>query len=257
LSIAAQLPQTPASVLRNYSPKRLKELTTYLSDAEKGELEAILLDDLCSQPTSSFSSGPLLWLTSLTATENPKAAQQGLAFKAPFPKDTYFLEVFKAFLGIEPYTFPDPKAPRAFIHKSREMLTSWSMMAYAAWRAQWHQWEVIVQTETELKCKELIDYAAQLFRNQEPWLQQRHPLKTENTLEREFANGGKLTAIPSGEDKIRLYHPTLYVLDEAAFLPAAQACYDNGNPVAYQVVGISSAGNQSWFDIECDPASAQ
>jgi hypothetical protein len=240
-------------------PDRDKE---FLEDEALKE-EQDNLDRECGKQDASFDSGPLLWLTGyydekpLTATENPKAAQQGLAFKAPFPKDTYFLEVFKAFLGIEPYTFPDPKAPRAFIHKSREMLTSWSMMAYAAWRAQWHQWEVIVQTETELKCKELIDYAAQLFRNQEPWLQQRHPLKTENTLEREFANGGKLTAIPSGEDKIRLYHPTLYVLDEAAFLPAAQACYDNGNPVAYQVVGISSAGNQSWFDIECDPASAQ
>jgi hypothetical protein len=255
LSIAAQLPQTPASVLRNYSPKRLKELTTYLSDAEKGELEAILLDDLCSQPTSSFSSGPLLWLTSLTATENPKAAQQGLPFKAPFPKKEYFLEVFKAFLGIEPYGYPDPKKPRLFIPKSREMLTSWSVMAYGTWRAQWHKWEVLVQTESLDKCKELIDYCGQLYRNQADWLKQKHPLadgKAEaNTFNISWRDGGRVVAIPHGSHKIRLYHPTAFVLDEAAFLPESQACFDTANPVAYQIVGVSSAA-PGWFGDMCN-----
>lgn len=210
-------------------------------------------DLLCKTEAASFNAGPLYWLTSnLTCTENPKAAQQGLPYKSPFPQKSFFVELFKAFLGHSPYDFPDPKKPRLFTPKSREMMTSWAVMAYATWRAQWHNWECLVQTESLEKDKELIDYCSQLWRNQEPWLKDRHPLATRepNTFSLEYAKGGRVVAIPSGAHKIRLYHPTLYVLDEAAFLPEAQACYDTAHPVAFQIIGISSAG-PSWFGDEC------
>jgi hypothetical protein len=57
-------------------------------------------------------------------------------------------------------------------------------------------------------------------------------------------------ALPSGEDKVRLYHPTLYEMDEAAFLPEAQQCYDAAEPVAHQIIAISSAG-PGWFGLQC------
>jgi phage FluMu gp28-like protein len=74
--------------------------------------------------------------------------------------------------------------------------------------------------------------------------------KDVTTFEIEFAEGGRLMAVPSGEDKIRLYHPTLYVMDEAAFLPEAQQCYDAAEPVAHQIIAISSAG-PGWFGLQC------
>lgn len=215
----------------------------------------------CKQEVASFKRGPLLWITSgLTCTENPKAAQQGLPYKSPFPKKSFFVELFKAFLGHAPYEYPDKEKPRLFIPKSREMMTSWAVMAYATWRAQWHNWECLVQTESLEKDKELIDYCSQLWRNQQDWLKDRHPLasgkKEPNTFSLDYAAGGRVIAIPSGAHKIRLYHPTLYVLDEAAFLPEAQACFDTAHPVAAQIIGISSAG-PGWFGDECRASSQE
>lgn len=135
--------------------------------------------------------------------------------------------------------------------KTREMVTSWSVMAYAAHRAQWFKAEVVVQTDSEDKAKELVGYAECLYRNQEPWLKERHPIAGEaSQLSIEWRDGGRVFGIPKGEHKIRMYHPTIYVMDEAAFLPEAEQCYNAAHPVAKQIIAISSAG-PGWFGDEC------
>jgi hypothetical protein len=65
-----------------------------------------------------------------------------------------------------------------------------------------------------------------------------------------WADGGEVFGIPKGANKTRMYHPTMYVMDEAAFLPEAQECYDAAHPVAAQIIAISSAG-PGWFGNEC------
>lgn len=130
-------------------------------------------------------------------------------------------------------------------------MTSWCAMVYACNRAQWHKAEVIVQTDSEDKASELVGYAECLYRNQEDWLKGKHPLERESSsLEIRWASGGRIFGIPKGEHKIRLYHPTIYIMDEAAFLPEAQQCFDTAQPVAGQIIAISSAG-PGWFGNEC------
>lgn len=187
------------------------------------------------------ASDALYWLQNHTATENPKHAIQGREFVAPFPRKSYFVPLFEHFA----------KCPRLLVPKSREMLTSWSVMGWATNRAQWHKWEVIVQTESENKAAELVDYAAQLYRHQPDWLKTRHPLEREpGAYEAVWKDGGRVMSIPKGANKIRMYHPTLYVMDEAAFLPEAQECYNVASPVAQQIIAISSAG-PSWLGDQC------
>lgn len=124
-------------------------------------------------------------------------------------------------------------------------------MAYAAHRAQWFKAEVVVQTDSEDKAKQLVGYAECLYRNQDDFLKQRHPLAGEaSQLSIEWKDGGRVFGIPKGEHKIRMYHPTIYIMDEAAFLPEAQQCYDAAQPVAKQIIAISSAG-PGWFGDEC------
>jgi len=184
---------------------------------------------------------PLLWVQNYTLTENPKYKLQGLEFKAPFPRKSYFVPLFEAF----------KKYNRLFIPKTREMLTSWCVMAYAANQAQWHKAEVIVQTDKEDKASELVGYAECLYRNQVDWLKARHPLKQEaSNLAIEWADGGRIFGIPKGVNQLRLYHPTIYIMDEAAFLPEAEACYNAAHPVAGQIIAISSAG-PGWFGNIC------
>ena len=232
---------------------RLQKLTpgqlALLDDDELVDIESLVteayqneIDERCAKPEASFECGPLYWLTQHTKTENPKHEMQGLPYKNPFPRKSYFVPVFKAFL----------KFSRLFIPKSREMLTSWSAVGYCTWRAQYFHWDCILQTGSLGKVGELIDYASQLWRNQDEFLTARHPLsrKEPTAHELDFAAGGRVLAIPSGEDKIRIYHPTLLVLDEAAFLPEAQQCYDAAFPVTQQIIAISTA-NPGWFGEEC------
>jgi hypothetical protein len=183
----------------------------------------------------------LHWARNYTRTENPHYLEQGLEYRSRFPNKSYFDVLFRYLC----------ESQRIFIPKTREMITSWSVMAYAAHRAQWFKSEVVVQTDSEDKAKQLVGYAECLYRNQEPWLKQAHPLSGEaSQLSVEWKDGGRIFGIPKGEHKIRMYHPTIYVMDEAAFLPEAQQCYDAAQPVAKQIIAISSAG-PGWFGDEC------
>jgi hypothetical protein len=231
--------------LRRLTPGDLQQL----SNESRARILAFLsvvshehTDSLCSKSVASFEAGPLYWLTKLTATENPHYEYQGLPYRASFPQKAYFVPVFEAFL----------RCQRLFIPKSREMMTSWSVVAYATWRAQWFKWDCILQTASLAKVTELVDYAAQLWRNQNDWLKHGHPLATKEPTVQEltFADGGRVRAIPSGENQIRLYHPTLYVQDESAFLPEAEQCFNAAMPVAKQIIGISTAA-PGFFGDQC------
>lgn len=124
-------------------------------------------------------------------------------------------------------------------------------MVHAAHQAQWFKAEVIVQTDSEEKAKQLVGYAECLYRNQDPWLKQLHPLASEpSQLLLEWRDGGRVFGIPKGEHKIRMFHPTIYIMDEAAFLPEAEQCYNAAHPVCNQIIAISSAG-PGWFGNEC------
>jgi hypothetical protein len=133
------------------------------------------------------------------------------------------------------------------------MLTSWCVMGDSAHRAQWFRWFTVVQTDSEAKAFELIDYVSQLHRNQPDWLKALHPIASESKGDISWVGGGRVLAIPAGVHKIRLYHPVRYVMDEAAFLPEAADCYDAAHPVAQQIIGISSAG-PGWFADQCQKA---
>lgn len=188
----------------------------------------------------SCKRDPLYWAQNFTATENPHWIEQGLEFRGPFPKKTYFPPVFAEF---SQYT-------RLLIPKSREMLTSWCAMIWATNRAQWHQAEVVVQCQGEDKAMKLIGYAECLHRNQSPWLLDRHPLSRQNSTELVWKSGGKIVGIPKGVHQIRSFHPTIYIMDEVAFLEEAEACYNTAHPVSKQIIGVSSAG-PGWFGNEC------
>ncbi len=55
-----------------------------------------------------------------------------------------------------------------------------------------------------------------------------------------------IIGVASGVNQIRHYHPTVYVMDEASHLGEAQACYELANPVAWQIVAISTVA-PGWF----------
>ncbi len=219
----------------------LREVVTHLRGLSHDELLKLDPEEMTRVSAFLSDEDALHWAQNYSATENPHWEKQRLPFIAPFPQKSYFVPLFEAFR----------KYNLLFIPKTREMLSSWCLMCYATHRAQYSASEVIVQTAKEDKARRLVEYAAILYRNQPPWLQKRHSLKRDATaLSIEWAAGGRLYGIPGGEDQIRMYHPTIYIMDEAAFMPDAEACYNAVLPVAKQIIACSSAG-PGWFGDQC------
>jgi hypothetical protein len=224
---------TPAQ-LDQFDDETIRRLANLVRSKEYDRI-----DSLCAKEVASFTEGPLFWGSCYTLTENPHYKQQGLDFKAAFPQKGYFVPLFEEFLSQD----------RLLVPKSREMMTSWSFMLYAVFRAQWHKSDVVIQTGSLGKVVDLISYASQLYRYQHDFLKTRHPLDKETQTELTWADGGRVRAIPSGADQIRLHHPTIVIFDECAFLPEFEDCWNTAHPVAKQMIGVSSAGPGRFADM--------
>lgn len=195
---------------------------------------------------------PLWWLWYQTQTFDNHWLEKGL--KGPyraFPRLPYMKWLFARLLT-EPITFWP---------KSREMMLSWAVIGYCVWFAQmFPSTLVLVQSQKLGKSAELVKgkeppgYAYSLWANQDSWLRDRHPLavRAEDLPADKIAwkNGSAIQAIPAGADQVRLFHPTVYVQDESAFLEEAGAAFGAASPVAKQMIIVSSAG-PSWFGDIC------
>jgi len=220
---------TPEQLTSELSPEELRQVEESLTELEHDQIEKRCAED------------PLYWAQNHTETENPHWEKQGLPYRAPFPKKSYFVPLFEAL----------KKSTRLLIPKTREMLTSWAVVVYATHKAQWGKAEVILQTSKEEKARRLCEYATILYRNQPDWLRQRHPLKREPTaLALEWEDGGRLFGIPGGDDQIRMFHPTLVIFDEIGFMADAGQCWNVAHPVSQQMIGVSSAG-PGWMADQC------
>lgn len=194
----------------------------------------------CAERVSSFDAGPMLWLTTHTATEDLHWLQKGTPPVAPFPVKEYLRVVMQYFLTEE----------TIFVPKSREMMTSWLACGYISWMCQWYPmifW--ILQTEKEDKATELISYCRILYNRQPEWMQERNPLTVSNAVELKRANGSHILAVPQGENQVRLFHPYGYLQDESAFLPEAEQSFNAVRPVCKQIIAISS-DEIGWFHVE-------
>lgn len=236
---AATWPQPPdyvqqlaKAVLKN--PQALDQL-------DIDQLEADLLAEHEELEEQRCKASFLYWLQNHTATENKHHEKQGLPFKAALPKKSYF-KVLAQYLKSE---------RRLFIPKSREMITSLFVMGYGTSAAQWRSAEVVVQCDSEDKAQELVHHGEVYYESQPAWLKRRHPLASKPSKQALiWRDGGRLIGLPSGEHKIRLFHPTIYILDEASFLPEAEGCFNYASPVCQQIIAISSAG-PGWFGSQC------
>lgn len=198
--------------------------------------------------------GPLYWLQRHTKTFDEHWQAKGLDSPYQrFPNLPYFPKLFMLFLS----------ARRLFIPKSREMMLTWAVMGYAVWACEFHQkTRVIVQCQKQEKANDLIKgvdapgYARTLYEQQNDWLRNKCPLA--NRMEDFSAhrivwrNGSVLMGVPSGADQVRQYHPTIFIVDEAAHINDFRASYEAADPVCIQIIAVSSAA-PSWFGDICEP----
>jgi hypothetical protein len=198
---------------------------------------------------------PLYWLQNWTKTFDEHWKEKGCTPYNFFPRLPYFEWLFSLFQSER----------RLFVPKSREMMTSWCVIAYAVWLCQWNErTHVIVQAQREGKVIDLVagkqtaGYARTLYEQQPPFLRGMHPMTKPSEempgLELAWENGSRLQGVPKGADQLRQYHPTLVIFDEAAHLDEFQSAYGNADLVSTQVIAVSSAG-PSWFGDVCERSS--
>jgi hypothetical protein len=209
-----------------------------LAPAEQQELAEILEQEAneelwqrMGKREASFTSGPLLWLTQFTQTEDQHWMAKGTEAVAPFPQLEYFVVVLRYLLS----------EPTLFIIKSREMMTSWLVAGFITWMCQWYPHMLwLMQTDKEDKVVSLVNYCRILWQRQPAWMKKRVPLVIDNLTELGFGNGSHIIGVPKGENQVRLYHPYGYMSDESAFQPEFKECFNAVRPVAKQIIAVSS-----------------
>jgi hypothetical protein len=72
----------------------------------------------------------------------------------------------------------------------------------------------------------------------------------QNWLELAFGNDSRIVGIPSGAAKVRSYHPTALLMDEAAFIPDASDSFNEAISACQKIVVVSSAG-PGFFESVC------
>lgn len=194
---------------------------------------------------------PLYWLWHHTECFDEHWEKKGTQPYRPMDRLPYLPWLFELLM----------QEPTLFIAKSREMRVSWSLAAYCVWRCQvFARTRAMIQSQKQSKAAELVKgsgapgYARTLWERQPEWLRKRFPLAGDvedmPSDRLTWANSSTLQGVPSGADQVRLYHPTIFVVDEAAHIDDFQASYDAARPVAQQIIAASSAA-PGWFGEVC------
>ena len=185
----------------------------------------------------------LYWLQHYTQTKDPHWREVGaLSPYRAFPDKPYFRPIIKALL----------REPILFCAKSRDLMLSWLFVGFFTHDCMTNPGvEVLFQSQTEEKAAELVDYAKCLYDRQDDDIKALYPLAQplgkQSRLELNFGGGNRIVGIPHGADKIRSYHPTGLLMDEAAFIPDAGQSFDEAI-AACQKIAVLSSANTGWFE---------
>lgn len=160
-----------------------------------------------------------------------------------FPDDPYLKEVLDTVHSSEILLLP----------KSRQMMISWVICAYALWRALFYPYQLIlIQSKREEDAANFVSNG-DIQSARISFMYEKLPpfVKTgDRALSRasfsifELSNGSKIWGIPEGADIIRGNVPSMLLSDEMAFQPQAEAAYQAALPLAKnggKFVGVSTA----------------
>ena len=179
------------------------------------------------------------WITHCTRTKDEQDIPN--PYK-PFPAELY----------IQPLLELLDNEPVVWIEKSRTMLASWIVSAWAAHKAFTRPATCVVfQSEDEDRAVHDVSYCKTLWENSEPQLQEWW--KLEKPLEKQpynkllIGNDSKIIGIPGDPGKLRSEHPTIVVLDEAAHITEGEESYNVAAATRCPHLVCLSSAWPGWF----------
>jgi hypothetical protein len=225
------------------SKEKLRRMLEQLKKEQREKADRNRKISITDPRVQEIVSDAFYWVTEFTETFNEHWIEEGRPSPYEhFPDYPYIGELF-AMLELERILW---------IEKSRDMMISWTCVAYLTLQAMSvPERGVLFQTQKLEKAKELIKYAKTLYRRQPEWLQKSFPLAkpidSQPDLSLTFAHGSRIIGIPGGADQIRSYHPWGYLNDESSFQPDAGECYNEAlSAVKGKIIFNSSAG-PGWY----------
>ena len=241
-----------SSLLQNYShlpPDQQAEVKKLLLQQERSAILHAITDGLTIGKV--FFPPPYYWVTHCTKTFDEKWKEKKLSGPySHFPSKPYFPWLFRSFV----------ECRRLFVPKSREMMLTWAVISYIVWHCQLYpRTRAIIQCQKEDKAADLVKggdapgYVRTLYEMQEPWMQNQFPLSKpmgeQHQLRIAWRNGSVIQGVAWGRDQVRQYHPTIYFCDEAGFVTDFEGAYGAADPVAAQIIAVSSANPGYFFDV--------
>lgn len=182
------------------------------------------------------------WARHHTKTYNQHWFEEGRPTPyEPFPEHWKYFDVLFELYDREPI---------CAVEKSRDMMVSWTVVAYFTLQAMMvPAREVVFQSIGDTEAKQLIEYSYHLYDTQERELQNAFPLapgrRSQDTIT--WANGSAIWSVASGRDKIRSYHPWGYAQDESGFQPEGRSCIDNALAAGAKKIILTSSANIGWW----------
>jgi hypothetical protein len=139
------------------------------------------------------------------------------------------------------------------IEKSRDMMATWLTVALYTWDTLYNAGkENIFQGQIGSKTLDLVKRADFIYRNQPTWLKSVHPAVFSVGQNRAGSLDvptleSHIFGLPQGADQIRMYHPSGFYCDEAAFIPDAANVFSALKPAIqgggrYTAVSSASPG---------------
>lgn len=178
-----------------------------------------------------------------TKTVDEQAGTGVKAFR-PFPDRPYFAPLIDVLLHERV----------VFIEKSRTMMCSWIVSALAAWMMFTRPATTVVfQSEDEDRAVHDVENVKHLWEQSIDPLRKRWQLVTEDSPWKqaydrlELANGSWCRGLSGRPDKSRSLHPTIFVLDEAAFMTAGAQIYNTVLAARPLHIWVVSSANPGWF----------
>src|SRR5438067_7984873 len=148
--------------------KSIKRMQSELTQARL--LSSKELTDKSAELPNRKVQDPLNWLQHHAQTKDPHWREVGARSPyRPFPDKPYFRAIVEAL----------QREPVLFCAKSRDLMLSWLFVGYFTHKAMTTPGvEVLVQSQTEEKAAELIDYAKTLYERQDKDIKALYPLSS-------------------------------------------------------------------------------
>lgn len=142
--------------------------------------------------------------------------------------------------------------PIVFIEKSRTMMASWLVAAWAAHRAfTCPATCVVFQSEDEDRAVHDIQYCKILWEQSMPELRDHWKLNKDLTKQPYNAfylgNDSKMIGIPGNPDKMRSEHPSIVIFDEAAHIVEGERSYNVAAATRCPHLVALSSAHPGWF----------